>query len=195
MKAGSRIPLALSAVVLCLSVLAAGAWGGGVRDWRKQLRAEDPFERLLAALALCEARPGRSAPAIPVLFRAIRSEVPRDRAAAERAVQSIAEFKLEALAEYLVLAGRDRPVVGEVIGPLVAAGPPGTGEALLAAWRREDWQAPGVVRALLVERARTEAEFARHLESEHAAAEGADRQVLMSLMRAARPDTRGGNDR
>lgn len=187
MKVGSRPLLATGALALCgVMVLTAGC-GREARDWRKQLRHPDSFERMLAALALCEKHPRQSAPAILVLFETMRSEVPRNRAAAEHALESMAEYKLEELAEFLIVAGPTRDIVRTKVTPLLIEGPAGTGAMVLEVWRRNDWTGPDEVRRVLLNHARRRSEFALHLAAQYATAEPGDRALLWGLMLEACP--------
>lgn len=179
------------ALALLVLVLLATGCGKQARDWRRQLRSPDSFERFVAALALCEAHPRQAAPAIRVLFEALESEDPRNSEAADRALQSLVELKLADLIEFLVVAGPTRALVRARIVPLVRAAGPGTGELLLDAARRNDWPGPPEVREMILERARSEPAFREHLLSEQAAGQGtdsADQRALSELVRELRDE-------
>ena len=163
---GSRpVGCARALLLLALVLLSAGC-GKQSRDWRRQLRSPDAFERFVAALALCEAHPRQAAPALRVLFVELESDVPRNRAAAGRALESMTEHKLATLIDFLVVAGPTRPLVRTRITPLVRAAGPRAGELLLDSLRRNDWSAPPEAFELLLELARSEPDIAMQLAAE-----------------------------
>ena len=157
-------PRAASALAVALVALLATGCGKDARTWRRQLVHEDEFERFLAALALCEAHPRRSAPAIRSVFWGLESGVPLYEAGARRALAQLEKNKLEHLIEFVVAAGFDRPRVRAEILPMLDRAGPASGLLLLEALTEVEWEAHPAVVAKLEELARSDPELRRALD-------------------------------
>jgi len=160
------------------------------KDWRRQLRSEDPFQRLLAALALCEAHPRHSSATILVLFKAMESDVERDRLAAERALDLMAPYNTADLAQFLVVAGPDREIVRTKLAPILRDAGPEAAPLVLQALRDNDWIGPPEARGLLLANLRSDPGFAGALAGELTAPGCSDRDRLADLLVEAGPAVR-----
>ncbi len=128
--------------LLCLGSLSFASCGNDARTWRQRMTTdEDPFERYMAALALCEDYPGRSGPAILAVFEGLESGVPLYEAGSRRALARLEQHKLPKLLELLVVAGHDRPLVRSSILPMLERAGEDGAMLLLAVLAENDWQA------------------------------------------------------
>lgn len=166
---------------LALVLLTTGC-GKDSKAWLRQLRSEDEFERLLAAVALCEEYPRRATPAILVVIEGLESEVPRNRAAAGHALIQLVRYKLPELAEFVITAGSRRPVVRNQILPLLKQAGPEAGEVILDLLREHGWDGPPEVRQLLVQLAQADPGLAGAMVSEYLAADCPDEGPMLAAL-------------
>jgi hypothetical protein len=151
---------AASAVLLAVALVAAGCAPDG-KAWRRQLTDEDPFERYLAALALCEEYPGRSGAAIHSVFWGLESGVPLYEAGARHALEQLEQHKLDQLIEFAVVAGATRPRVRAEVLPMLERAGPQAGFQLLECLEQNAWSAHPSVLAMLDQLAREDAALER----------------------------------
>jgi hypothetical protein len=135
---------------LLLLALLAGACARSDEQWLADLDSADPFERALAAMALCERSPEHAARAVPVLLETVdRSDVGLEREAAQalvRAAPRAAEALVASLFSDEFMTADRRSAA---LAALASSGAVGA-EAIVAALRGSSRARTGEVAVLLV---------------------------------------------
>jgi len=160
-----RSPGAPSSLAPLLLVALAGC-GNEPADWKKRLSDPDRYEGYLAALALCVEKPSSAGPALPLVFERLEDPFVPNRAASQQALSRLEEEARSVLFEYLVLEGREQPLVREALMPVLERAPRAERRSVLELVRKHGWNEAPELRKLLLEDARSDPDWTAALRAE-----------------------------
>lgn len=184
---GSRYAPFLLAPIL---LLAPASCGHEARARERRLEDPDRYEAYLAALALCVENPQRAGPGLSLVFERLEDRLAWNRTGSRRAIARLEEEARPVLLEYLVLEGRDQPVVRETLLPVFERASREERRCAFELVRKHGWSEAPELRRLLLEEARSDPDWATALNVELRRRGVKDARALRRFLREAGVEAR-----